>query len=131
MRTPLLPVSVNGAGDAIAALNAEVLQPVGEAADFIFQLVVCESTNFVAAVFDRFAFEDNGGLVAAPFANLAVQAVVSHVRLSADEPLGVRDFPFQHLVPLLEPVERLSHLAPEGLGLVDRLAVHSLVLVHR
>jgi hypothetical protein len=55
--------------------------------------------------------------------HVAVEAVVGDVQLPADEPLGERGVrPVQHLLPRLEPVQRLGALRPEalevGLGLL-------------
>ena len=49
---------------------------------------------------------------------VAIEAVVAGVDLAADEPLGVRLVPDEHLVPRLEPVQRLGLLGPEALGIV-------------
>src|SRR5690606_17311368 len=57
------------------------------------------------------------------------EAVVGQVGLAAHEPAGVGLVPLQHLAPALEPVERLGGLAPEALGVLERLAVEALVLL--
>ena len=71
------------------------------------QLLVGERADFA-----RLAFPDDGGLVLAPGRDVAVQAVVGDVDLAADEPLGARQLPFEHLVPRLEPVQLAGDLAP-------------------
>src|SRR4051812_50178956 len=58
-----------------------------------------------------------------------IEAVVRDVQLPADEPFGVRAVPLEHLVPLLEPVQLVRLLAPEGFGTADRLAVESVVFL--
>src|SRR5262249_36497672 len=58
------------------------------------------------------------------------EAVVTHVELAADEPFRERLVPLQHLVPLLEPVQRLRLLGPKLLGMVLRPLPDLLVLGH-
>ena len=72
--------------DAVALLDAEVLEDVGEAADLAMELLVGERaltspgspSKMIAALFSR------GG------AEVPVEAVLRDVELAADEPLGVR-----------------------------------------
>src|SRR5262249_27962662 len=65
-------------------------------------------------------FPDDGGLVLARPSQMAIDAVVARVELAAEEPFGKRGVPFEDLVPLLEPGERLRLLRPEPLGIVGR-----------
>ena len=44
---------------------------------------------------------------------MTVDAVIADVDFATDEPLSMRLFPDQHLVPFLEPVELLGLLGPE------------------
>ena len=99
--------------DAVAWLDALAFQHVGELADLAVQHLVREH-----AAVARLAFPDDGGLVAARPVQVAIEAVGAGVELAADEPLGVRLVPDQHLVPVLEPVERFGLLGPEALGIV-------------
>ena len=43
---------------------------------------------------------------------MPIEAVVGDVGLSANKPFGKRQVPFQHLVPLLEPVKLRSDFRP-------------------
>ena len=72
---------------AVALLDAERFQDVGELADFRVQFRVGDALDF----FLRFALPDDGGLVAARL-EMAVEAVDRDVELAVLEP-GVLDFP--------------------------------------
>ena len=49
---------------------------------------------------------------------MPIDAVKAGVDLAADEPLGERLVPFEHLVPFFEPAKRLGLLGPEAVGIV-------------
>ena len=118
-------------GDAVALLHAQGLQTVGKPAHVVAKLPVGDAVDRPAAARPAalgLAFPQDRRLVAAPALHLQVEAVVGKVGLAADEPLRVRRFPFEHPVPLFEPVQLLGHLAPEALGLFDRLAIHPVVI---
>ena len=59
-----------------------------------------------------------------------VEAVVGDVRLPADEPLGQRLVPLEHLLERLEPVQFIGHAAPKALQVFGRLAAEAFVLRH-
>ena len=96
--------------DAVARLDAELLQHVGELADFAVQILVAQHAGVA-----RLAFPDDGGLVLAGGGQVPVEAVVAGVELAADEPLRERLVPLEHLVPGLEPVQALGGLPPRTL----------------
>src|ERR1044071_4226385 len=75
--------------NAVAPFNAGTLEDVGKAADFRVELLIGER-----ALVARFAFPDNGGLVAPPGLKMTVKAVIGNIRLASDEPFGVRQVPF-------------------------------------
>src|SRR3712207_7538261 len=52
-----------------------------------------------------------GDPVAAALGDVAVEAVLAHVELAADEPLGERQVPLEHGVPRLLPRQELLRLA--------------------
>jgi len=79
----------------------------------------------------RLTFPEDGGFFAEAAFDLEIDAVVADVEASADEPLGVRSVPFEHLVPHADPVQLLGDAGPEFLGLINRLAVHPQVLFAR
>src|SRR5439155_14379143 len=116
---------------AVALANAASLERGGETLDLAIEIPVGQR-----AAVAGLALPDEGGLGAAGGGHMAIEAVVGHVELAADEPLGVRRLPLQRLLPRLEPVELPSALLPElhgiprGLG-VDRLLVHHGVLHER
>src|SRR4051812_32606937 len=63
------------------------------------------------------AHPDQGLLVAPTLLYLVVQAVVRHVDLAADEPLGEGRVPLEDLIPLLEPVQLFGPALPKALGI--------------
>ena len=69
--------------DAIALLDAERLQDVGELADLAMEIEVGQR-----AAIAGLAFPDERGLVAARRADVAIEAVDADVELAADEPLA-------------------------------------------
>ena len=111
--------------DTIALPDADAAHRVGELADLAVKLLVGEDARIT-----RFALPDDGRLVLAPCGEVAIQAVVGDVRLTAHEPLGVRLRPFEDLPPLLEPVEVVRHFRPEPRGPLYGLLVHLPVLGH-
>ena len=60
------------------------------------------------------ALPDQRGLVLVRPLAMAVDAVVRGVELAADEPLGERRLPVEHLLPGLEPVEDLAPARPRS-----------------
>ena len=111
-------------GDAVAFFDAESLEGVGEFLYFGVELGVGEAANLA-----RLAFPDERGLVAARAVEMAVDAVVAEVELSADEPFGPGKVPFKHLVPRLEPVKFFGRFGPEGFRVFDGFFVQGLVLL--
>ena len=109
-------------GDAVAFLDAERLEGVGEFLHFGVQFGVGEAANFAGL-----AFPDDRGLVGALAEGVAVDAVVAEVDLAADEPLGPGQIPLENFVPGLEPVELLRGFGPECFGIVDGLLVEGFV----
>ena len=92
-------------GDAVALLDAVLLEHVGEAADLVVERLV--RVDLAAALV---GLPDDGGLVAAPVGQVTVEAVVGDVGLAADEPLdlGRLELPLEDLVPRLVPVDELA-----------------------
>ncbi len=115
-------------GDAVAFFDADFLERVGKAADFVLELAIGVGGDFMPAVFDRLAFEGDGGLVAVAEVDLALKAVVGEVGLGADEPPGVGHVPVEHFRPGRKPVKLAGDIGPELLGLIDRPAVKAFVL---
>ena len=94
----------------VALLDAHALEDVGELAHLAVERVVGEGAH-VAVL----ALPDQRQLVAPPGGEVAVEAVVDDVGLGADEPLVERLVRVvQHLRPLLEPLQLLGALLPEG-----------------
>src|SRR6185503_10679369 len=94
--------------DAVALPDAERLESVGEAADLAVELLVGQRPLLAGL-----AFPQDRRLVAPCGGEMAVEAVVSHVRLRADEPFRERQLPVEDLLPGLEPVELLGEVLPE------------------
>src|SRR6187200_625607 len=110
--------------DPIAALHAERLEHVGEAADLAIQVEVGQR-----AAVARLTFPDERRLVLARSAGMAIDAVDARVQLAADEPLGMRRLPVEHSRPRREPLQLRRESRPERLGIgvgagVDALVAH-------
>src|SRR5205814_348699 len=82
-------------GDAIALLDAELLQPVGEFADVVFKLLVGDAADFRTPTpalprstgggrRERLAFPDDRRLLALALLDDAIETVVRDVQLPAD-----------------------------------------------
>ncbi len=110
---------------AIAGLHAEIDQRVRKAADALKKFGVRE--------FERravFGLPEDRGLVRLSL-RVPVEAVVGDVELAADEPLRMRQLPFEHLRVGLEPVEHLGLLAPEALRIERGVFVHFAIFFER
>src|ERR1017187_3808951 len=105
--------------------DAQTLQDVGELAYFDHQLLIGEGDHFAGL-----ALPDDGCLVATPRGDVAVQAVVRQVDLSAREPLRPGTVPIQDFVPRLEPVQFRGDLRPEALGVFLRVLIEPVVGVY-
>ena len=108
--------------DAVALLDAERLQHVGELLHFAMQLLIGQDANFAGL-----ALPDDRGFIFAPGRDVAVEAVVGEIDLAADEPFCPGTIPLENLVPLLEPVQFAGDPRPELFRLLDRLLVNALV----
>src|SRR5580704_1320544 len=86
------------------------------------ELLIGEGADFAG-----FALPDDGGFVLAGGLNVAVEAVVGEIDLSADEPFRPWRIPLEDFVPLLEPVQFAGYAAPELFGIVHRFFVKVLV----
>ncbi len=100
---------------AIALADAERLQHVRELADLPVEIEVGQRPAIAGL-----AFPDERRLVAAPGADVAIQAVGADVQLAADEPLRMRRIPVEDLGPRLDPLELTRELGPERLGILRR-----------
>ena len=92
---------------AVACLEAQLLQHVGKPRYAAVQLLIGKN-----ALVAGLTFPNNRRFVLPPGQQVTVKAVVAHVRLAADEPLGKRRIPLQHPGPLFEPVEFLLRKPP-------------------
>ena len=110
-------------GDAVAFLDAEPFQDIGELLYFGMQLLIRERANFAG-----FALPDDGSFILAVRRNVAVETVIRKIDLAADEPLCPGTIPFENLVPLFEPVQFGGNARPELVGVVDRFLVELFVL---
>src|SRR2546430_17217289 len=84
------------------------LERRGEPVDLAVEIPVGQD-----AAVARLAFPDQRGLGAPRAGDVAVQAVVCDVQLTADEPLRVGRPPLERLLPRLEPVEGTGLPLPE------------------
>ena len=111
--------------DAVAGLDAQPNQHVGELADLAMQVLIGQHAS-VAGL----PFPDDRRLVLPPCRQVPIDAVVTGIRLPADEPLGVRHRADHRLVERLEPVQMLlGQIAPEPSGVVLGPRPHLLVLL--
>ena len=107
-------------GHPVALPDAQALEPIGELADLAQQVAIG-----VHLPVPRLALPDDGRLVPPPVLHMAVDAVVRHIQLAADEPLRERrPAPVQHRVPLPEPVQLLREPGPESLRVGSGLGVN-------
>ena len=98
-------------GDAVALLDPEALQGVREPAHLVEQILVGDRAGVAGLTFPV-----ERDLVASASLDMAIEAVVAHVELAADEPLGEGQVPFEDGVEVLVPAHQLPGLAcPEGL----------------
>jgi len=117
--------------DAVALLDAQLLEDVGELAHLGVELAVRERLALGRLV----ALADQRDLILA-LGEVPVEAVVRHVGLAVEEPLeedlalAEVEVLLVDLGPLLLPVELAGNLAPEALGILEGARVHLLVLRH-
>ena len=105
--------------DAIALLDAETLQHIGELLDLVEEVGVGDGARVTG-----FAFPVDGDLVASTGLHVTIEAVVRDVEPSTHEPLGIRQVPFADRAPLGVPVEKVGGLTrPEPFVVAGRLVV--------
>ena len=97
--------------DPVACAYAQLGQRVRRLAHLALQLGVGDRPR-VAGL----ALPVERDLLAVTVLDVAVHAVVGDVELAADEPLGERRLPVEHLVPALRPREPVGLLGPERLA---------------
>ena len=87
------------------------------------QLLIGQNSYFA-----RLALPDQRRLIFPPGLHVAVKTVVRKVNLPAYKPLSPRHIPFQHAIPLLEPVQLFRNTPPEFFRLLHGFAINVLVL---
>ena len=97
---------------AISGLNSERLQNVGETADLIVQHLIAERADFTLL-----AFPENCDFVLSCCAQMAINTVVGHIGLSANEPFRKWGIPLEHLRPWCEPMKVGCDIGPKALGI--------------
>ena len=106
-------------GDAVARLDAELLEGVGRLADLALEVAERQRSG-VAWLADPVV----GRLVAEAPLDVSIDAVVADVELAAGEPLRERQIPFERRRERRRPVELFaSPLRPEGLEIRLRFRV--------
>ena len=108
-------------GHPVALAHAQALEDVGATADLPVQLLVGEGAGLLGAL----PFPDEGGLVLAPGLQVAVQAVIGDIELTAQEPamLAAGEVRLQGPLPLVKPVQPFGLFGPEGRGVLDAAGV--------
>ena len=96
---------------AIALLASIALEDIRENADFAVKLLIGEHATVA-----RFAFPDDGRLIAARAGKMTVQAVFGHIEFAAKKPFGKRHSPIENLCPLLPPQQIGGLLRPKFFG---------------
>jgi hypothetical protein len=113
--------------DPVAATDAQLLQDIGEAADLGVQLLVADVLRGFPGVV---GLEDDRRLISA-FCEMTVDAVRRDVERAILEPADVHVVMGEgRVLDLgigLDPVEPLSVLAPESLGVADGFGIHARV----
>ena len=105
--------------DPVAALDAELFEGIRESLYLVEQIGVGQH-----AAVAGLALPVEGDLVAPTGLDMPVEAVVAHVELPADEPLGVRQLPLTDRVPLSGPRHQVGRLTrPEALIVLVGLVV--------
>src|SRR2546423_9898518 len=89
-------------------LDPDLLQCVGKANDLRLQVLEGDG----ALLINWLPFPVVGDLVASAGLNVTVDAVVTNVQLSAEEPLGIGKLPFEDLLEGLDPRDALLPLLP-------------------
>src|SRR3954463_13076089 len=88
--------------DTVAAMDAIAFEHVREAADLTVELLVREYALFAGMAVTRWlAFPHERRFVCRWLVEPLVETVVTDVEFAAYEPLRVRHFPFQYLLPYL------------------------------
>ncbi len=110
--------------DAVAVLHAEALERVGASTDFVGEHLIGQHAR-VAGL----ALPNQRGLVAARRIEMAVEAVVRRVDRATDEPLRVREIPFESFAERLEPMQVARAFGPERVGVLFGALAQRPVLV--
>src|SRR5438105_9213666 len=95
--------------DTVAALHADRLQAVGEAAHHAVELRI--SYQPLAAIF---AQPDESHPIAMVGESMAIESIDGDVRLPAKKPAMMHAVKIANLLPLLGPLESPGVVAPEG-----------------
>ena len=107
---------------AIALLDAERFQDVGELRDLAVQVVVGQRATVA-----RLALPDDRRLVSARAADVTVDAIDAGVDRPADEPFRMRRLPVEHPIPAFCPFELARKPRPEGFGIALGFCVNRVV----
>ena len=118
--------------DHIAFANAHALERVGNARHFVLQFFVGDFADFrrVAIVARGLAFPQNCNVVALTICNKSIDRVEARVGGAARKPFGIWTIPLQHGVPGFVPVKLFCNIAPEFVGIVQRLRVQLFIGSH-
>src|SRR3979411_1581436 len=97
------------AHDVGSLLDTQLFKAVGDA----YAFTLPPSERDPTAVVRRLAFPEVSDLILLAALDVAVDAVVANIELSADVPPGVGRLPFVELLPGFEPRDPLRFLRPE------------------
>ena len=119
--------------DAVAFFHTQLFEAIGKTANIIAKLAEADSAHLAARPGRRFrfAFPQDGGLVAAALLDLPIEAIECDIGFGTGEPFGVGRFPIEHLVPRLEPTQFAGNSRPEFFRLIDGLAIERVVFRSR
>ena len=113
--------------DPVTLLYTVFLQYIRKLTHMVVELLVGIGLGLLQGL----PLPDEGGLI--PLGGqMPVEAVIADIQFPPGKPFQFRlaEIPFRNLVPLLIPVEKVGLLAPELVGIVDRLLVEFLILLH-
>lgn len=109
--------------NSVPLLDSVALEHIGKLTNLAMKLAVGDDL-FVTGL----PFPDDGCLIGPRSVEMAVEAVLGGVQLSADKPIGIRELPVEDLGPFFKPVEFLGLAGPEFVRALHRLGMELPVL---
>src|SRR5271166_2983766 len=108
--------------NAVAGFNSETLEGVTTLTDLVGEHLIGQHPGVA-----RLAFPDKRRLVAAGSAQMAIEAIVRNVELTADEPFGEGRIPSERFCERFEPVQFSSTFGPKTLRILSGTPIERFV----